>query len=68
MATIDDDIPIPNKYPFSTMGVGQSFFAPNKKPRNPISSYGNKHFHPKKFTQRTMTENGVTGLRIWRVE
>ena len=72
MLAIDDNIPIPekrtHKYPFGNMKVGQSFFAPNIGRDYPLSSLGNKRFHPKKFRQSTVTENGVTGLRVWRIE
>ena len=72
MLTIDDNIPIPEKralkYPFPLMEVGQSFFAPNMWSSAAISAYGNFHFHPKKFRQSFVTENGVTGLRVWRIE
>ena len=68
---IENDIPLPpgNKYPFGELEIGQSFFASGKEGANaqPASSrYG--RVHGKKFVSRSVTENGVVGRRIWRVE
>lgn len=71
---IDDSMPIPkvkqpgrpSKYPFDTMKVGQSFFAPGFKCR----TIGNaaRHKRPMKFRCRSVVENGVRGTRCWRIE
>lgn len=59
------------KYPFDKMGVGDSFFVAGAvgKDRDTLrssaSSRGKRH--GMKFTTRTVTEDGVKGVRIWRV-
>lgn len=73
MIKIDDDIPIPkarNKYPFAQLKVGSSFFADGKY--GAICSAARQwaaRWEPNaRFIVRTVTENGVTGTRIWRIE
>ena len=69
--TIEKGIPIPQrkidaKYPFREMQVGDSFFTSGTP-----ASYFSLHIRllrPKKFSCRTVVENGVKGLRIWRIE
>lgn len=64
--------------PFGAMKVGDSFFIPaappwGTKPNNISSklSYAKRMWresHPgQDFTARTVTEKGVTGVRVWRV-
>jgi hypothetical protein len=67
---IEDDIPIPSKnpiaigYPFDRMKVGQSFFAPGKKPGH----FGH-HMVRQKGLGRQFTARLVEGgTRIWRVK
>jgi hypothetical protein len=74
MYDIEDGVPIskkigngrPSKYPFRQMLVGQSCFIPDKTPKSLNSLF------PKtdgiKFTMRTVTENGIKGVRVWRIE
>ena len=65
--TIDKNIPIPKrrtKWPFADMEVGDSFFAPGFA--SDEFSGRTKHYAPKKFTVRTVIENGVRGVRVWR--
>lgn len=68
---IDKDVPIPelpSLYPFSSMEVGDSFFAPgktNKQMQNAASNYRKRGM---KFVTRQVTENSVEGTRIWRTE
>ena len=67
---IEKNVPAPanprrRKYPFAEMEVGDSFFAPNIKISSVTYSFAR---HPgKKFTARTVTENGVKGFRVWRI-
>lgn len=71
--TVEDGVPIPDKrqpgrpskYPFDTMEIGQSFFAPGIK----VRKVGNaaRHYRPKRFRCRTVVENGIRGTRCWRV-
>ena len=71
-----DSKPTPRgKYPFKSMEVGDSFFVPNGvySPRSPgvyINAYtlGSQAIPNSKWCARTLTENGVKGLRIWRVK
>ncbi len=67
---IDKDIPLPqgnggkSMFPWRTMEVGDSFFAPGKKQidrRTADASYGIKT-----KTSRVV-ENGVEGVRVWRI-
>ena len=70
---VDDDFPPPpvarieRKYPFGDMQVGQSFFAVRASKTWPLSSIGNKRHAPKRFTQRNVIEDGVAGIRVWRI-
>lgn len=68
---IQDDIPIPgrfhrNQYPIHELEVGQSFFAAGRS----VSDFGGykARVKPRKFLCRTVTENGVKGVRVWRIE
>jgi hypothetical protein len=70
---IDKGVPIPSRkmggngggrppfYPCQSMDVGDSFFLPNKK----VFSYVS---HNRKFETRKIEENGIKGLRVWRVK
>lgn len=73
---IDDEIeinkglPTPQrgrtKYPFRDMELGDSFFAPGA---SVISLHGCARRHrPMRFTCRSLVENGVAGVRVWRIE
>ena len=54
------------RHPLSTMGVGDSFFVPNKTP----AVFGGIRYtyKPKRFVFREVTENGIRGVRGWRIE
>lgn len=60
------------KYPFGDLEKGQSFFVPLKDLKHAQQLRGAAaHFarrHGIKFTVRKRTEEGVEGLRCWRVE
>ena len=64
---IDDNVPMPTrpkKHPLGQLEIGQSYFVAGM-PSNNVT--GNFVYHrPKKFTVRTVTENGVNGVRVWR--
>jgi hypothetical protein len=79
--TIDHAVPLPSmagkqgakpKYPFASMKVGDSFFAPGdhatcqKTVVSSSWSYGRAH--GKKFATSTVEENGISGVRIWRIK
>jgi len=66
---VESGIPIPkggrrHSWPFNTMDVGQSFAVPVKKAPTPKSMMG--RYGDKKFTSRTIVENGTKVCRIWR--
>jgi hypothetical protein len=75
--TIEDNVPIPRKrgsrtgqyrYPFRQMLPGQSFFVPDGNPGT--LQHGAKRATREQgwtFTTRSVVENGVPGVRCWRV-
>lgn len=69
---VDKDIPMPprrkerRKWPFDEMNVGDSFFAPEVKAAH-FGPYA-RRLLPKRFTTRTVTENDIRGIRVWRFE
>lgn len=73
---IEDNVPMPGEserpqnptfYPWPKMGIGQSFFVPRKM-KNPratlVRAQQSTGFS---FAHRVITENGVRGVRFWRV-
>ena len=77
MYTIDKNVPAPAvanlgapaKYPWRAMDVGDSFFVPEKTASYMTSAALNAgRTLGRKYTVRTVTENGVKGARVWRVE
>lgn len=68
---IQKNIPAPpinrvSVYPFREMEVGDSFFVTGV-PIAGIHGCARRH-RPKRFACRTVCENGVRGVRVWRVE
>lgn len=70
---VEDGVAVParagkkSKYPWENLKPDQSFFVPDGKKQSITSSayrYGKDH--DMKFTIREVTENGVTGVRVWR--
>lgn len=59
----------PKKYPFLEMEIGDSFFVPRLE--NGRLNYSATHALPKEarknITARKVTENGVDGVRYWRL-
>lgn len=81
MIKVDKDIPIPKywqrtMYPFANMKVGDSFFVPNMKKINgstmsrkvTMAAYVYGWRHEMKFITRTVTEEGIVGIRVWRIK
>ncbi len=69
--TVEKGIEIPSrnvdaKYPFRDMDVGDSFFTIST-PQSYVSLH-TRVLRPKKFSCRTVVENGIRGLRIWRIQ
>ena len=53
------------KYPFRDMELGDSFFAPGS---SVIGIHGCARRHrPMRFTCRSVVENGIAGIRVWRI-
>lgn len=53
------------KYPFRDMEIGDSFFAPGS---SVIGIHGCARRHrPMRFTCRSVVEDGVPGIRVWRI-
>ena len=64
---VEKNVPIPARYPFDKMEVGDSFALPPSAARNSVTvsagRYGNKH--NMKFIVRIMPDRT---LRCWRTE
>lgn len=70
--SIDSNKPIPmrgTKWPLSEMEVGDSFLIkePSAGSRS-LAGLANNRFSPKRFMSRSVIEDGVKGIRIWRYE
>jgi hypothetical protein len=79
---IDKDVPViqprqtSSLYPWATMGVGDSFFVATSETessakfqsRISAAACSYQRNHGQKFTTRCITESGVAGVRVWRVE
>lgn len=77
---IDTDIPMPVRpaqntasYPFKDLEIGQSFFVALKAGEMPLNAAAIRartywqHRLGTKYASRTVTEDGVKGLRFWRL-
>ncbi len=56
---------------FANMTVGDSMFLVGRKADrvlNTASTYGHRHSPRWRFSVRTVVENGLAGVRVWRVE
>ena len=68
--TVDKGIPVPrslrgrSKYPFRQMEIGDSCFIPRKNGQQITIN----HLKPLRFTTRHVVENGIDGVRVWRIE
>lgn len=75
---IDKGVPIPtkmqlgrrSKYPFDLMEVGDSFFVPGRdgKSFGGTVTAARKRYTDLSFEMRTVKEDGVVGVRVWRTE
>lgn len=70
---IDKGIPLPSSYaggqgrfPFADMQVGDSFFVTQVSMSRLLLAA--RKFRPMRVTARTVVENGVRGVRVWRIE
>lgn len=76
---VEENIPLPpsatmkgsSKYPFKKLEIGDSFFIPVKEGKA-IESLQRSIISTNqtgiKITTRTIAENGVRGIRTWRVK
>lgn len=71
---IDRGIPLPSeppknarKYPFRDLELGDSFFAPCKTREQLKSLISRSSCSCRRFVTRSVVEDGVKGLRVWRV-
>jgi hypothetical protein len=77
---IDSNVPMPRsgkppslmgikKYPYDKMSVGDSVLVPGKREGKHAfkSFFSGGRKYGMKFSMRTVFENGVEGVRIWRV-
>ena len=71
---IEKNIPIPQRrvYPFKKMEIGDSFFIPLPEGRNVQYLQSNLTWSARmkriRVTTRRTEENGVFGVRVWRIE
>lgn len=74
---IEKNLPVPEvktgrppKYPFNTMQAGDSVFieGATTKSKEYVAAMAYNRRSDKQFCARTVEENGVKGLRIWRTE
>lgn len=80
MFNIDKDVPVSNsnkgahsKYPWSVMGVGDSFFVPldgrdYRRVQSSLLGSGTRQFLSGGVRTSKVTEGGVVGIRVWRVK
>ena len=66
MIKIESGIPMPAKFPFAEMKVGDSFLVPEGMNKSTVAVYANRHAKKTgtKFTVRKTAE----GYRCWRIE
>lgn len=53
---------------FSKMEVGDSVFMPKKCAGNVSNFTKTQRSRGMRFTSRKLVENGVSGVRVWRIE
>lgn len=71
MFKIDKGVPVPRKettYPFPRMEVGDSFFIPGGTNASRSGVYNCAKNLGMKAKLRQTTEDGVDGVRVWRIE
>ena len=81
--TVQNDIPIPDedethsltKYPWHKMEVGCSFFSVPRENEDQracrirlVSVTYNRRKFGHKYRLKAITENGIDGVRMWRIE
>jgi hypothetical protein len=67
MYKIESNVPMPNKYPFEDMNVGDSFYVQgDKKAITNVRVSANAY--KKKTGCKFLTKTDLTGVRIWLKE
>ena len=56
----------PPKYPWRTMEIGQSFLVIGRTSGS-IQHDAAKYYRPRRYKCRTVTKNGMTGVRVERI-
>lgn len=71
---VEKGVPLPSShggplYPWADLDVGDSFFVAGKSSSsiNTSLTWANRKAPVQRFVSRTVTENGVKGVRVWRV-
>lgn len=74
LVPVDHGIPVPpphspyqRKYPLNLLAVGDSFFVAGKTRQQMASPIRYATCACRKFTSHRVIENGVRGLRVWRI-
>lgn len=64
---IEKNVPLPQRYPFAQMEIGDSFAVPENVSRTAVSIAAHRHGkeHGTKFTVRMMPDRS---FRCWRIE
>ena len=57
----------PCKYPWRTIEIGESFFAPGRTSRS-IGYDARRYYAPRRFTCRKIMIKGVVGVKVTRIE
>ena len=69
---IEKNVPLPrsrSKYPWTEMEVGDSFFVPGRDGDAVIGCFGKQAKDwGWKFSARTRHEQGIFGVRVWRIK
>jgi hypothetical protein len=70
---VDKDFPVPasarRKYPWDDMGIGDSFFVAgaNSTGMSNAAKGARKKRTDSRWMCRTVVENGIEGVRVWRI-
>lgn len=73
---IETGIPLPKtrratmRYPYEALSIGDSFFVPDGKMNTIRCDITRRHhlLKPMRFTASSATEDGVSGVRVWRTQ
>lgn len=71
---IDKGVPLPKRrlpsepmYPWRSMEIGDSFFVEKRGASMTKQALAAGKASNRKFITRSVEENGVTGIRVWRI-